>query len=89
MPQEKGGGNKIKLVYSNYESCKKFKYKRKCYKKNHITITRYVYEVTYKTERLMSSEEGINEYKLRFKTVGAHNVTFKRIYHYDNILITG
>jgi hypothetical protein len=22
-PQEKGGGNKIKLVYSNYEACKK------------------------------------------------------------------
>ena len=34
----------------------------------------------------MSSEEGINEYKSRFKTVEAHNVTFKRIYHYDNIL---
>ena len=22
-PQEKGGGNKIKLVYSNYKACKK------------------------------------------------------------------
>lgn len=88
-PQEKGGGNKIKLVYSNYEACKKCKYKRKCYKKNHRTITRYVHEVTYKTERLMSSEEGIKEYKLRSKTVEAHNGTFKRIYHYDNIPITG
>ena len=37
----------------------------------------------------MSSEEGINEYKLRSKTVKAHNWTFKRIYHYDNIPITG
>ena len=58
-PQEKGGGNKIKLVYSNYDACKKCEYKRKCYKKNHRTITRYVHEVSYKTERLMSSEEGI------------------------------
>ena len=88
-PQEKGGGNKIKLVYSNYEACQKCKYKRKCYKKNHRTITRYVHEVTYKTERLMSSEEGIKEYKLRSKTVEAHNGTFKRIYHYDDIPITG
>ena len=88
-PQEKGGGNKVKLVYSNYEACKKCKYKEKCYKKNHRTITRYVHEVTYKTERLMSSEEGIKEYKLRSKTVEAHNGTFKRIYHYDGIPITG
>ena len=88
-PQEKGGGNKIKLVYSNYDACKKCEYKRKCYKKNHRTITRYVHEVSYKTERLMSSEEGIKEYKLRSKTVEAHNGTFKRIYHYDSIPITG
>ena len=88
-PQEKGGGNKVKLVYSNYKACKKCKYKEKCYKKNHRTITRYVHEVTYKTERLMSSEEGIKEYKLRSKTVEAHNGTFKRIYHYDDIPITG
>ena len=88
-PQEKGGGNKIKLVYSNYDACKKCEYKRKCYKKNHRTITRYVHEVSYKTERLMSSEEGIKEYKLRSKTVEAHNGTFKRIYHHDSIPITG
>ena len=88
-PQEKGGGNKIKLVYSNYDVCKKCEYKRKCYKKNHRTITRYVHEVSYKTERLMSSEEGIKEYKLRSKTVEAHNGTFKRIYHHDSIPITG
>ena len=36
----------------------------------------------------MASEEGIKEYKLRSKTVGAHNGTFKRIYHYDDIPIT-
>ena len=88
-PQEKGGGNKIKLVYSNYGACKKCKCKEKCYKKNHRTITRYEHEVTYKIERLMSSEEGIKEYKLRSKTVEAHNGTFKRIYHYDSIPITG
>ena len=88
-PQEKGGGNKVKLVYSNYEACKKSKCKEKCYKKNHRTITRYEHKVTYKTERLMSLEEGIKEYKLRSKTVEAHNGTFKRIYHYDSIPITG
>jgi hypothetical protein len=37
----------------------------------------------------MSSEEGIKEYKSRSKTVEAHNGTFKRIYHYDSIPITG
>ena len=88
-PQEKGGGNKIKLVYSNYNSCKNCRYRGKCCKNRHRTITRYVHEVTYKTERLMSSEEGIKEYKLRSKTVEAHNGTFKSVYHYDNIPITG
>ena len=57
--------------------------------KNHRKITRYVHEVAYKTERLMATEEGIKEYKLRSKTVEAHNGTFKRIYHYDDIPITG
>lgn len=37
----------------------------------------------------MATEEGIKEYKLRSKTVEAHNGTFKRIYHYDDIPITG
>ena len=37
----------------------------------------------------MTTEEGITEYKLRSKTVEAHNGTFKRIYHYDDIPITG
>ena len=88
-PAEKGGGNKIKLVYSNYNACKNCRYRGKCCKNRHRTITRYVHEVTYKTERLMSSEEGIKEYKLRSKTVEAHNGTFKRVYHYDDIPITG
>ena len=88
-PAEKGGGNKIKLVYSNYFACKNCKYAGICFKRNHRTITRYVHEVTYKTERLMSTEEGIKDYKLRSKTVEAHNGTFKRIYHYDDIPITG
>jgi hypothetical protein len=88
-PQEKGGGNKIKLVYSNYTACKKCKHKGTCYTTNHRTITRYVHEVTYKVERLMSTEEGIKDYKLRSKTVEAHNGTFKRIYDYDHIPIIG
>ena len=33
-PQEKGGGNKIKLVYSNYTACKKCKHKGTCYTHN-------------------------------------------------------
>ena len=88
-PQEKGGGNKIKLVYSNYQACKNCKYKGTCYTTNHRTITRYVHEVTYKVERLMSTKDGIKDYKLRSKTVEAHNGTFKRIYHYDYIPIIG
>ena len=88
-PQEKGGGNKIKLVYSNYQACKNCQYKGKCYKSNHRTITRYIHESTYKVERLMSTEEGINDYKLRSKTVEAHNGTFKRVYHYDFIPLIG
>ena len=88
-PPEKGGGKKLKLVYSNYFACKNCKYNGICFTSNHRTITRYVHEVTYKTERLMATEEGIKEYKLRSKTVEAHNGTFKRIYHYDDIPITG
>ena len=88
-PQEKGGGNKIKLVYSNYQACKNCKYKGTCYTTNHRTITRYIHEVTYKVEQLMSTKEGIKDYKLRSKTVESHNGTFKRIYNYDNIPIVG
>ncbi|MBR0059799.1 MAG: transposase, partial [Methanobrevibacter sp.] len=88
-PPEKGGGNKLKLVYSNYSACRDCKFNGICFTKNHRTITRYVHEVTYKTERLMASEEGKKEYKLRSKTVEAHNGTFKRVYHYDDIPITG
>ena len=84
-PMEKGGGNKVKLVYSNYNECKKCQYSKHCYNTNHRTITRYVHEVSYKVERLMSSEEEIEKYKSRSKTVEAHNGTFKRIYHYNDI----
>ena len=88
-PQEKGGGNKIKLVYFNYQACKNCKYKGKCYTTNHRTITRYVHEVTYEVERLMSTKDGMKDYKLRSKTVEAHNGTFKRIYNYDCLPIIG
>ena len=88
-PQEKSGGNKIKLIYSTYQACKNCKYKGKCHTTNHRTITRYVHEVTYKVERLMSTKEGMKDYKLRSKTVEAHNRTFKRIYNYDFIPIIG
>ena len=37
----------------------------------------------------MSTEEGIKEYKKHSKTVEAHNGTFKNVYHYDKLPITG
>lgn len=37
----------------------------------------------------MASEERINEYKLRSKTVETYNGTFKWIYHYEDIPIKG
>ena len=37
----------------------------------------------------MSTKKGKEEYKLRSQTVEAHNGTFKNIYHYDDIPITG
>ena len=88
-PQEKGGGNKIKLVYSNHMACNNCKDKKKCCKAKHRTITRYVHEATYKVERLMSTKDGINDYKLRSKTVEAYNGTFKRVYYYDFIPLIG
>ena len=89
VPLEKGGGNKIKLTHSNYEACNKCKTKGKYFIKGHRTITRYVHEVSYKTEKIMATKEGIEEYKLHSQTAEAHNGTFKNVYHYDNILITG
>ena len=37
----------------------------------------------------MSTKEEIEEYKLCSQTVEAHNGTFKKVYHYDDIPITG
>ena len=37
----------------------------------------------------MSTKDGINDYKLRSKTMEAHNGTFKRVYHYDFIPLIG
>ena len=88
-PQEKGGQNKLKLIYSNFKACNKCINKGVCFKKGHRTITRYVHELTYETERIISSKEGLKDYKLRSRTVEAHNGTFKNIYHYDFIPITG
>ena len=61
-PMQKGGGNKIKLVYSNHKACQKCKNKGKCFKKEHRTITRYIHEATYEVERLMSTKDGIKDY---------------------------
>ena len=54
--------------------------------KGHITITQYVHT---KQRKLISTKEGIEEYKLHPQTVEAHNGTFKNVYHYDDIPITG
>ena len=48
-----------------------------------------MHEVTYKVERLMSTKAGMKDYKLRSKTVEAHNGTFKRIHNYDFLPIIG
>ena len=56
-PPEKSRGNKLKLLYSNYFTCINCKFTGICFTKNHRTITQQVYEVAYKTERLMASEE--------------------------------
>ncbi len=37
----------------------------------------------------MSTKDRINDYKLRSKTVEAHNRTFKRVYHHDFIPLIG
>ena len=42
-----------------------------------------------KQRKIMSTKKGIEECKLQSQTVEAHNGTFKIIYHYDNIPITG
>lgn len=60
-PAERGGWNRINLIYSNYFTCKNCKHSGVYFKKNYGTIIRYIHEVTYKTERLISSEE-IKEY---------------------------
>ncbi|ADC47616.1 transposase [Methanobrevibacter ruminantium M1] len=86
---EKGGGNKLKAVYSNFNACNNCINKGVCFKTGHRSITRYVHELAYKTERIISSEKGIEEYKLRSSTVESHNGTFKRVYLYDFIPITG
>ena len=88
-PDEKGRGYKFKFIYSNYNECQKYKHKKSCYSKNHRPITRYIHEASYKTERLIATEEGKKQYKLRSKTVEAHNGTFKTVYQYDNIPIIG
>lgn len=88
-PPEKGGFNKKKILYSNYNSCKKCKNKSKCTKSTHRTITRYLHELSYEVEKIMDTPEGQKDYKKRCSTVESQNGTFKRIFHYDSLQITG
>ena len=88
-PQEKGGGKKLKIIYYNYEACKNCTKNGECCNNKHRAITRYVHELNYKTEQIMSSDYAIEEYKLRSSTVESHNGTFRKVYFYDFIPITG
>ena len=88
-PPEKEGGRKLKIVYSNYLACKNCANRSECCNNRHRSITRYQHELTHETEQIMSSEKGMEEYKLGSSTVEAHNGTFKRVYHYDFVPITG
>lgn len=88
-PPEKGGFNKKKIVYSNHAACQNCPVKSKCTKADHRTITRYLHELSYEVEKIMDTPEGQEEYKKRSRTVESHNGTFRRIYHYDELPLTG
>ena len=62
-PMEKGGFNKKKIVYSNYQACKNCSCKNKCTKSSHRTITRYVHELSLEAEQIMNTKEGQEDYK--------------------------
>ena len=88
-PPEKGGFHKKKIVYSNYLACQKCPCKSQCTSAKHRTITRYVHELSYEIEKIMDTPEGQKDYEQRSRTVEAHNGTFKRIYKFNELQITG
>ena len=85
----KGDSKKKKIVYSNHAACQNCPVKSKCTKADHRTITRYLHELSYEVEKIMDTPEGQEEYKKRISTVESHNGTFWRIYHYDELPLTG
>ena len=86
---QKGGFVKKQIIYSNYQACKDCKNKSKCTKSQHRTITRYVHELSLEAEQIMNTEEGQEDYKLRSRTVEAHNGTFIHVYNYDRLQVVG
>ena len=56
---------------------------------NHKPITRHIHEPTYLVKILIPTKNAPNDLKLRSKTVEAHNITFKRVYHHDSIPLIG
>ena len=88
-PTQKGGFHKKVILYSNYFACKSCPFKSKCTTTTHRTIPRYVHELSYEVEKIMDTPEGQKEYKKRSETVESHNGTFKKIYKYNELQITG
>lgn len=88
-PLEKGGFNKKKIIYSNYQACKNCPCKSQCTTSQHRTITRYVHELSFEAEQIMNTPEGKEDYKQRSRTVESHNGTFIRVYNYDRLQVVG
>ena len=45
--------------------------------------------MSYEIEKIMDTPEGQKDYEQRSRTVEAHNGTFKRIYKFNELQITG
>ena len=86
---EKGGHERIQLIYSNYMACKNCPVKNECTKSDKRTITKYENTLKREAYKLMETKEGKEEYKKRSRTIEAPNGTFKNIFHYNAIPING
>ena len=45
--------------------------------------------MSLEAEQIMNTEEGQEDYKLRSRTVEAHNGTFIHVYNYDRLQVVG
>ena len=64
---------------------------KKCTKSKHRTITRgYLHELSYEVEKIIGyARRSRRITKKRSKTAESHNGTFRRVYHYDELSLTG